>query len=368
MKNALSAGAALLLSTSIATAGGLDRSGNAYSVLFEEGNYVQLSFSSTMPDVSGDYPGIAGGGSTGNMANDYISAGLALKYAISDQVDLGLFINQPYGASSEYSQGAFAGLEADWKSTQVAVVGKYQVNEEISVYGGLRAIQSEADIAIPGALVVGAGGSPANYTGVADSNTQFGYLLGAAYEMPEIALRVSLTYESGVEHDFDMNEVFVGGLNLDEDNTMDIELPQSVTLDFQSGIAADTLLFGSVRWAEWSVWEVRPDEYLADTGGRVTGLDDDVFTYRVGLGRRINDQVSVFGRVTFEDGNGGVANRLAPTDGSTSYGLGGSYTMDDIEISGGIEYAVVGDTTDSIGTEFADNSAVGVGINVGFSF
>ncbi len=48
-KNVMTAGAALLLTTSIASAGGIDRTGNPYSVLFEDGNYVQLSFSSVSP-------------------------------------------------------------------------------------------------------------------------------------------------------------------------------------------------------------------------------------------------------------------------------------------------------------------------------
>ncbi len=49
---------------------------------------------------------------------------------------------------------------------------------------------------------------------------QFGYLLGAAYEIPDIALRVALTYESKTKHKF-------------KDNTgsnFTVEIPQAVTL------------------------------------------------------------------------------------------------------------------------------------------
>ena len=145
----MTAGAALLLTTSIASAGGLDRSGNAYSVLFEDGDHVQLSFSSATPDVSGDYPGGLGGGSTGNMAESFFSAGLALKYGVTDDIDLALFINQPYGANASYPDGAYTGLAAEWQSTQVAVLAKYQADERISIYGGLRAIQSQATVDLP---------------------------------------------------------------------------------------------------------------------------------------------------------------------------------------------------------------------------
>ncbi len=369
MKKVLTAGAALLLSTSIASAGGIDRTGNAYSVLFEEGNYAQLSFSSVTPDVSGEYPGgPLGTGSTDNMAESYFSAGAALKYGLTNELDVALFINQPFGADADYTSGFYDGLAAEWNSTQIAVVGKYRAAEGVSVYGGVRAIQSEATIDIPTSLVFGATGGAiiAPYSAETESDLQVGYVVGAAYERPEIALRVSLTYESGVTHEFETTEVFAG--NPEVESTTEIEMPQSVTLDFQSGIAQDTLLFGSIRWAEWSVWEVRPESYENETGDRVTGIDDDVFTYRVGVGRRINEDLSVFGRITFEDGNDKEASRLAPTDGTTSFGFGGSYTVNDVEISGGIEYSMLGDATDGTSVDFEDNTAVGVGLTVGYSF
>lgn len=363
MKNTLTAGAALLLSTGIATAGGIDRSGSSYSILFEEGNYAQLSFSSVTPEVSGDYAVPLGGGSTENMAKGYFTFGGALKYGVTEEIDLALFINQPYGANAEYTDGPYTGLEADWASTQVAALAKYQATDAVSVYGGIRAIQSQATIGIPATLT---GAVP--YEAETESNTQIGYVLGAAYEMPEIALRVALTYESGVTHDFDISENFVGA-PFEADGSTDIEMPQSIALDFQTGVAANTLVFGTIRWAEWSVWEVRPELFETVSGGeRVTGIDDDVFTYRIGVGQRINEDISVFARVTYEEGSGGEASRLAPTDGSTSIGLGGSYNLDDIEISGGLEYAMLGDATDGSGTEFEDNTALGLGINVGFSF
>ncbi len=361
MKHTLTAGAALLLTTAAAHAGGIDRTGNPYSVLFEKGNYAQLSFSSVTPEVSGDYPAAFGGGSTDNMAGSYLSFGAAVKYAVNDQLDLALFINQPYGADADYTAGPYDGLSAVWESKQIAVLAKYQTNDAVSVYGGVRAIQSKAEIEIPAALTMSL-----PYSAETEANTQFGYVLGAAYEKPEIALRVSLTYESGVTHDFDTSETFGGVLN--RDSTTDIEIPQTVALDFQSGIAADTLLFGSVRWSEWSVWEVRPSLFQDNAGDRVTGIDDDVFTYRVGLGHRINDEFSVFGRVTYEASNGDEASRLAPTDGSTSIGIGGNYSMGDVEFTGGIEYAMLGDATDGSGVEFSDNTAIAVGLTVGYSF
>ena len=401
MKNLMTVGAALMLTTTAAHASGIDRNGNPYSVLFEDGNYIELSFSSVKPTVTGTYNGAAAalGTDTGDMAEDYMSAGVALKYAVNSQLDVGLFLNQPYGANALYPDGLYSGLAADWDSNQIALVLKYQINDNVSVFGGARSVESKAEIAIPDQLNRGGAAAPLQaqldaalaagdlataaavgaqlqaiadtpagafgYTATTEANRQTSYIAGVAYERPDIALRVALTYESGFTHDFQTNEIFLGGST---DSITEIEMPQSVTLDFQSGVAADTLVFGSIRWSEWSVWEVRPAAYAAATGDRVTGIDNDTTTYRIGVGRRINDQLSVFGRITYEDSTGDVASRLAPSDGSTSIGIGGSYTMDGVKITGGIEYAMLGDATDGSGTAFEDNTALGLGLSVGFSF
>ena len=407
MKHTSKLAAALMLTTTAATAGGIERSGNDYSVLFEDGNYVKLSFSAAQPDVSGTYPGGAlGTGSTENMAEDYTNFGVSLKYQLNDQFDVGLFLNQPYGANANYTAGAYSGLGADWESNQIALVLKYQATPNISVYGGVRSVESQAEITIPdllirggfasgaqaaaeGAAAAAAAGDAATagalqtqaqqagavamspnslaYSAETNANRQTSYIVGAAYERPEIALRVALTYETGFTHTFAGTES-LPSLGLDATQDFEIEMPQSVTLDFQSGVAEDTLVFGSIRWAEWSVWEVRPTGYESLTGDRVTGLDNDVTTYRLGVGRKLSDELSVFGRVTYEAGNGGEASRLAPTDGSTAIGIGGTYNFNGFDITGGVEYVMLGDATDGTSVEFAENTALGLGISIGYQF
>ena len=55
--------------------------------------------------------------------------------------------------------------------------------------------------------------------------------------------------------------------------------------------------------------------------------------------------------------------------GFTSIGVGATYTKDNMKISGGLRYAMIGDaTTTTVGSSFNDNTAIGAGIKVGFSF
>jgi len=363
MKKILQGTTMLVLTTVSAHAGGIDRADLSYAILFEEGNYAEIGFSRVRPEVSGSYSALFGpfsGTSTGDMAEDYSTYSLSYKHQFSDRLHLGLFINTPYGADANYTQGPYTGLTATWDSRQIAGVLRYEVTPAISVYGGLRYVRSDAEIAIPTTLI------PGTYTarGTAED---FGYIVGAAYEKPEIALRVALTYEGEIEHSFPTTESgpAIGGT---QNTTTDIIMPQSLALDFQTGIAKDTLLFGQIRWSEWSAWEVRPPAYAGLTGQAVTGFDNDVYTFQLGIGRRLSENWSVFARGSFEKANGGIASRLSPTDGAKSFGIGGTYTKDALKITAGLEYVKLGDAVDGSSVEFEDNDAVGFGMTVGFRF
>lgn len=371
MKHIITALGALALTTTLAQAGGIDRSLLGYSSLFDAGRVMTLGFSNVTPSVSGILQTQIGPLSTGNMAESYTSLSFTYKADLNDKLSYAFFINSPYGADAHYTTGAYTGLEAHWQSNQLAALMKYKVTDRVSVYGGLRFVTSSAKINIPvqmlappvTPIVVG----PYNATAASDS--QLGYVVGAAYEIPDIALRVALTYESSITHSFDTAESF-GGLNggVTVPGTTDITLPQSVALDFQSGVAKDTLVFGSVRWSEWSKWHVNPSYYAGALGEEVTGFDNDVMTYQLGIGRRINENISVFARASYEEAKGGVSSRLSPTDGMTSFGVGGSWTKDNVKITGGVEYVKLGDAVDGSGTQFEGNDALGIGFNVAFTF
>ncbi|OYW58405.1 MAG: hypothetical protein B7Z31_07780 [Rhodobacterales bacterium 12-65-15] len=360
MKKILLGTTMLVLTTAASHAGGIDRADLSYAILFEEGNYAEIGFSRVRPEVSGAYPLGLGGGSTGDMAVDYSTYALSYKHQFSDRLHFGLFINTPYGADANYTQGAYNGLNATWDSEQIAGVLRYEVTPAVSIYGGLRYLRSKAEINIPGALL------PGTYS-ARGSTEDFGYIVGAAYEKPEIALRVALTYEGEIEHNFPTTEVgpAIGGT---QNTTTDIIMPQSLALDFQTGIAKDTLLFGQIRWSEWSAWEVRPPAYEGLTGDSVTDFDDDVFTYQLGIGRRLNDNWSVFARAGYEKSDGGVSSRLSPTDGYKSFGIGGTYTQDNLKVTAGLEYVKLGDAIDGSGVVFEGSEAVGFGMTVGFRF
>jgi len=218
MKHFLLASTAGILTAGASFAGGIDRDALNYSILFEEGNYAEIGFSHVAPSVQGTYPAGLGGGSTGDMAEDYTTFSLSYKHQFSDRLHLALFINSPYGANAAYTEGAYTGLNATWDSKQIAGVLRYEVTPSVSVYGGLRYVRSEAEIEIPALLLAG------NSYSASGSTEDVGYIIGAAFEKPEIALRVALTYEGAIDQSFPTLETsaIVGGtLN----STTEVTLP-----------------------------------------------------------------------------------------------------------------------------------------------
>ena len=206
-----------------------------------------------------------------------------------------------------------------------------------------------------------------SYDLATDKSTEIGYILGAAWERPDIAARVALTYMSERDHDLEGTETLSGGPV--PGGTFTTTLPQSVTLDFQSGVAADTLVFGSIKWTEWSEFNIAPVFYTGTTGLNLIDYDEDTWTLNLGVGRRFNENWSGAISVGYETGTGQPTGNLGPTEGQRSIGLGVTYTEGPMKVTTGVRYVELGDaTTQTIGSTFEDNSAVAVGVKVGYSF
>ncbi len=379
-----------------ANAGGIERGRLSFGTLFEIGRYVEFGAAAVNPSVSGAYAdpafGPFAGTGTDSLSPSFRTFSFAYKQDIDDRLAFAVFVDTPYGADASYHRGPYDGLSATWRSQRIAGLLKYKVNDRFSIYGGAQYERARASITIPDTLIRGGlglaalGGSPAAAAVLAGSppgtlryradgayDGRLGYILGAAYEQPEIALRVGLTYESRIVHKFDSEEGMASPalgpvVTAFNDRITRVEIPQSLTLDAQSGIAKDTLLFGSIRWAEWSRWHVRPQVYGAIFASDITNFRDDVFTYQLGIGRKLTDAVSVYARVGYERAEKHEMSTLAPTDGYRSIGIGGTYTKDRMKVTAGVEYFRLGDTFDMLGTRYRGNHALAAGVTVGYRF
>lgn len=369
MKRVLQAGAAIAVSGTTAMAGGIDRSGQFMAVLFEEGRYGEFSLGAVSPSVSGVGSAGVGGGASGDMAPNYFQFGAAYKADLNDMWSYALIFDQPFGADVDYPASAApyfaAGATAEFDSNALTGILQYNMPSNVSLYGGIRVQTIEAAANIP--FVAG-------YSVTGDRDFGVGYVVGAAFEKPEIALRVALTYSSKISHELTTTETSVSPLGGPNVTTTNIDTPQSVNLEFQTGVAEDTLVFGSVRWVDWTGFNIRPADYATLTmGGSLVAFASDTVTYSLGVGRRLNDQWSVAAVIGYEDQTDDLKTNLAPTDGQKSIGLAATYTRDNMKITGGIRYVKIGDANTRAGAVapagiFTGNDALALGVKVGFTF
>ncbi|MEM6595584.1 MAG: outer membrane protein transport protein [Pseudomonadota bacterium] len=383
MKHLTTSAAVIAFSSAGALAGGVDRSGQNIGVIFEKGTYAEFSYGNVDPTVSGVGAGTAPnaaqptpGAASGDMSPSYSLFGVAYKHQFNDRLSFSLIYDQPYGADVNYPAGSgyFAqGSTAELRTDAFTGILRYKIDDNFSVHGGLRYQSFEAKADVP-FIVAPAGptaGIPYSARGAKDYGV--GFVAGAAYEKPEIALRVALTYSSEISHELATVENGPAG---PLSTTTAVETPQSINLDFQTGIAANTLLFGSIRWVDWSDFDVSPQGYtIATSGGSLVSYDNDAVTYNLGIGRRFNENWSAAVSLGYEKSNGGFASNLGPTDGNTSIGLGATYTNGSVKVTGGVRYIDIGDANTTLNAasglaagNFTGNKAIAVGFKVGYSF
>ncbi|WP_316014492.1 hypothetical protein [Roseobacter sp. HKCCA0434] len=364
MAKLLTATAAAALATTGAMAGGIDRTGSDVGLIYEEsGRYLQFSGAFVFPEVDGtlQLPAVAGGpADTGNSQDDYTIFGAGYRADFNENISYAVIYDQPFGADVDYGTGPFAGTEGEINTDSLTGVVRYEFGNGFGVHGGLRALRSDANTAVPAAL----------YTLDVDSDTGYGYLVGMTYERPEIALRVALTYNSEIELDFD-------GTERGAPTSFSTDLPDSVNLEVQSGVAPGTLVFGSIRWADYSEFTVAPPGYGAAPGGPLISYEDDVWAYTLGVGRAITENFSVAVTLGYEGSSDSASPSLfSPADGSRSISIGGAYDFGTVELSGGIRYTDLGDETIGVPVaalggaivpaQFENNSAISIGLSLGF--
>lgn len=393
-------------------AAGLDRSGQDTSAIFAEAGTASLSFGYVMPSLTGT----DSAGTKYDVGKNYSQIALSYTGAITDKLAYSVIFDQPYGADILYNgsptAAALGGTRADLESEALTIMGKYQITPRVSVFGGVKLQSAKAEIDLNGtayasaisvsAVARGAGvdsktlgaalqGDPGAVAAIGpalgplatavgaqvtnfgltdgykfkmDRQTEPGYLIGAAYEIPDIAFRLAFTYHFEIEKTANTTENLLGTtLN----STVDYVTPQALNINFQTGIAADTLLTASYRWTDNSAVDVVPTLLGSD----LVNLDDG-HRYTLGVARRFNDEWSGSATLSYEPKGDDLVSPLGPSNGLFGLSIGARYVKDNVKFSGGINYTKLGDARAEVSNQpaatFKNNSVVGIGFKFEMTF
>lgn len=383
--------AVLALSTTPVFAGGIERTNQSLNVLFEKGNYFELSYGHVSPSLSGTdldlfvngNLALPGGAATGDVGKSYNNISLAYKHQFNENFSGAIILDSPFGADIHYPVGGsrlLGGTSADVEAMNLTGIVRWTNNSGFGAHAGVRMSRADASVDLRGLAY----GPLDGYSVTMDTDTAWGWLAGISYEIPEYAARVALTYNSPIEHDFNTTE---SGPLIDPDgpgpapalpllngeSRTKVKTPRSWNLEFQSGVAEDTLVFGSIRWVKWSEFRVDPERFTPIAKDGLVDLENTT-TYTLGVGRRFTDEWSGSASFSWEKEGKKLVSPLAPTTGRKGITLAAVYTQDKFKVTTGINYTWLGDATPETGTpdvaraSMEDNHALGIGIKVGYSF
>ena len=341
-----------------AYAGGYESNALSTGFMYESGGefnaYSEVSYGSRSYDIKGTVYA-----PTGSAVKDQTSTTISVKYDVTDNITVG-FTNYNQGSIQlDYSEAGSVGAAAlpvvDLTIDARVLMAKYNISENIGVIAGVKqTVVKDATANIFQSVPLGA----SSITG----GNEIGYVYGAVYTRDDIAMRVELTAETST--DFELATTNAGI----PDGTTLGSTPDYMNLYFQSGIAEDTLLYGSIRTANWSENQL----YVYPHNNAATSSFTDSSTYSLGLGRKFTDNFS--GSVSLSGEPKGASASTTPltiTNGYQGITLGGKYTIDNMSITAGYNYTQVGDVTLTSGLgvgEFTDNTITGLGVRVGFKF
>ncbi len=318
-------GAALVASLAAvgaAQANGFARGTADTEILYENGDF-DLRMGAAIVTPNRGYETINGVASTdGDYTNTYAIPSMAYKFNFADNLRCAGTYTQPFGASVTYGpQAIAAGAAASLQGTRYS---KFTMNEfgltcgynmevgpgKLWILGGvfMEDIHYREAVSIADSPLAG----PVRGTiGTLDLKEGYvpGYRIGAAYEIPDIALRIQGMYRSEVSHSltgtFDAVDASnpANPVNLGPENPNAVgaaTFPQSFELKAQSGVAPGWLVFGSVKWTDWSVFDKLRYTALSPTAKEFYFKDG--WTYSLGVGHQFNDMISGSLSLTYDQG------------------------------------------------------------------
>ena len=210
--------------------------------------------------------------------------------------------------------------------------------------------------------------APADYS--IEAVDKSGIVYGLAYERSDIALKFEVLRSEKITIDLPVCNYWAVSTCV----TGTLVIPEATTINFQTGIAENTLLIASAHRVNWTGSDVKLNVAARPSLNQASDFSNTT-SYSLGLGRKLNEATSASLTYSWEKGTnpgGASTSPFTMSNGSETLSAGVQHKIGSITISGGISYTKVGDVdvTHSTGltASYAGNSVTAVGIKFGYNF
>ena len=351
----------LLSAPMLSQAAAIERSGQSILPIFEKGNYAEVSYVFVDPSLPGT---VNGTDIDGDSADNYGYLSGAVKLAPSDDSFIALIYDEPFGLDYDYgSQPILGGAEAELNSQNYTLLVGGKPVENVWLYGGVAYQHIDANVTTPNI-------APYNLD---FSDNAGGLVVGAAYEIPEIALRAAVTYRSEIENKGTATEnVLTPGGPLSLETPFEISTPQSVNLNFQTGVTPTTLFMLDLRWVDWTAFKAAPQAFTAGNAGEpLVSFDKDQYSGTIGVGQKLTDNLSASLKFAYDSGTGENPSIFGPYEEKYTTVLGAKYSIKNVDLSAAAAYTWLGSAEVPVGpftAEYDDGDALAFAAKVGYHF
>ncbi|WP_221932894.1 hypothetical protein [Thalassotalea sp. PS06] len=367
----------------------LDRGVLASDFLYEKGSFFEASTITVDPDVTGivtsspkaflinsgipAFQPIAEilpdvGQSTGSVVNEHSRYTFSFKTDISDTLVFGYRFSEPSGNDINYADEVL-GYNIDIEANAHDFLLKYKFNDEISIFGGIRAQHTGSGTLgynIAGQFNVGA-------------DDKFGHILGFGIQNPEIKTRILFTFTSGIDHIMKGQGVEGTGIAVRGEPvslataTKNAELyystPDHIHFSLRQPISLTSAIFASYRFSNWKDSQLKSNISGFETITKMINIEQ----FTVGYGRKLNDHFSLSAGFSHQTGRASLYN---PVNDRFALNIGARVSFGDLKVN--LNYVHVeledGETEISlgglgaIGMEFKGNSARVLSARMSYSF
>ncbi|MCO5062823.1 MAG: outer membrane protein transport protein [Rhizobiaceae bacterium] len=370
LKSLLGATCLSLAIVGTANAGGFSRGSADTDIIYEDGNFnmrSSVTYVSPRREFSSN-PNPALNGT--RYTEDYVVPSLAVKFNIVDDFRCGLTHVMNNGGSVKY----------DFPTASGKLLEEFTTYESAATCGYKFDVGKGRVWLIGGAFMEKLDYHRENYYGVFGdasldlAGTEYGFRVGAAYEIPEIAFRAQGMYRSGTEYGADgmviaPAAVLYGALASQgipnaanpfaaiaaANPTAQVpvqaigvgNLPESFEVKLQSGIAEDWLAFGAIKWTNWS--KTTTLDVRSAIGNFPITVDEfywkDGWTFTGGLAHKFNETVSGLASFTYDSG---VSTGYDLTSDTYTFSAGALFKDKlggELRIGGGLSYIASAEET-----------------------
>ncbi|KHD24965.1 aromatic hydrocarbon degradation protein [Vibrio caribbeanicus] len=316
-----------------------------------------------------------------DFAHDAIIPNFYISHRYTEELAIGFALGTNYGMETDLGKDFAAshfGNEASIITKEANLNLAYQLNEAVSIGGGVRYVMGEGSFGATApeknalAFLGLKKGTPLKY--MEGEDTAWGWQLGTAWQIND-QHRIGFTYKSAVdltlEGDAKIMQVAPGTPVAEDTGSMDLTLPQTAELASFHQLTEKLAMHASINWTDWSSFkELYADlDTLESQTVKVENWKDN-YRFAIGATYQVDPKLALRTGIAYDTSAVSDKNRTItiPETDRTWLSLGASYEFTkQFSLDGGFTYIFAKDAsiTESRGYESDDKAQIVGGEFVG---